>query len=386
MSTAKRVCVSASESNTWHPAQLTTYVLSVYEIEQLISALKSKVTSVLSSVDASGNPDPNRGKDAANLQKQVSNWQAVLSDYRSHNTGKLTSPFQRETSLFMNAVKAYNSWSSSADANNDGSFQGVLDKSISELSNYGHPSKDTYGSSHPLFLSRIDQSMRALDNACTQIDLPDTTYSYSYSYGATSAPTPSPKRYANNAFVQSICAEYASFTNTNTVTDFYDAISNACEMQDLSTGGKSLMSELPSMQTLCQGHDGKRTAVPVADQSSHIFGLKGITDTGGDSMLAFLNDNTKLITFGSSSPVTMSWTSVISDSVGSTFSVQADPLYTNEAGGVINGQIVFLYDSFNTLDTKERGDSNSYGKTESSSRSNERTISVTLEDNDLGNI
>ena len=156
LSTAKRVCVSASESNTWHPAQLTTYVLSVYEIEQLISALKSKVTSVLSTVDASS-------KDAASLQKQVSNWQAVLSDYRSHNTGKLTSPFQRETSLFMNAVKAYNSWSSSADANNDGSFQGVLDKSISELSNYGHPSKDTYGSSHPLFLSRIDQSMRALE-------------------------------------------------------------------------------------------------------------------------------------------------------------------------------------------------------------------------------
>ena len=86
----------------WHPAHTTTFVLPVFEIEQIISqlniALRNSTLNFGDSVEI-----------VTQLRKQVSNWETVLSNYRKHNSD-LTSMFTVDNIMYLNMAKAYAQW------------------------------------------------------------------------------------------------------------------------------------------------------------------------------------------------------------------------------------------------------------------------------------
>ena len=90
------LCMYASPTQMWHPAHTTTFVLPVFEIEQIIVQLSSSLGINGATIDAQ-------------INKQIRNWQTVLSNYRQHNDD-LTPMFSVENVLFVNMTKSFRLW------------------------------------------------------------------------------------------------------------------------------------------------------------------------------------------------------------------------------------------------------------------------------------
>jgi len=96
------ICMYSFSIRMWHPAHTTTYVLPVFEIEQIIEQLQVSLTGDTVNLGAASNI-------TAQIRKQISNWNAVLLNYRSHNEG-LTPMFTVDDIMFMNMTKSFNLW------------------------------------------------------------------------------------------------------------------------------------------------------------------------------------------------------------------------------------------------------------------------------------
>ena len=333
-STTKKTCLRTYSSNVWYPAKATTYILSVFEIEQIVNSLKSKI-----SVNATDTAVPQ-------LRKQVINWQAVLSNYRQHNSDT-TALMSMETTLLQRMVSAYKSWTNSPSA--DGAYSALLDKSIRDYNNYHTPKLASYGA----FIVRVDQSVKSIQSICSQ------------------------SQYSSNSFIQGNCGDFSEEAG---LSSFYSAVVSACDIPDLSVSTATTLSGLPSVQQLCLGKDGSRNAVTNTGDLP-----KGLLNSNGkDSLLKFLSDNSKLITFGSNSPLTMSWTSTVMDYISNTYYVDTVGDASQDTGATYGGSFLIEYYQGSALGTHGVGGENSYGKTTEGTHEFDRTVTVTLDDDDIG--
>lgn len=95
-------CIRDTNTYVWLPGKLTTYILPVIEIEDIIRKL-SKIVDDLTSVNAT----PANVDAASKLLKQISNWKTVLFNYRAHNDEK-TALFSADQKLFNSMSAAFN--------------------------------------------------------------------------------------------------------------------------------------------------------------------------------------------------------------------------------------------------------------------------------------
>ena len=103
----------------WHPAHTTTFVLPVFEIEQIISQLNIALqNSTINFGDSA--------EIAKQIRKQVSNWETVLSNYREHNSD-LTPMFTIDNIMYLNMAKAYAQWNAGIISDSD--LVGAIDGS-----------------------------------------------------------------------------------------------------------------------------------------------------------------------------------------------------------------------------------------------------------------
>ena len=92
-------CVYSYDTYAWQPAHTTTFVLPVYEIEQIVGKLNTVIDNMDSTLE-------NAATTIAQLQNQTTNWQTVLTNYRNYNSDK-TAMLSAETLQFNKMVKVF---------------------------------------------------------------------------------------------------------------------------------------------------------------------------------------------------------------------------------------------------------------------------------------
>ena len=216
-------CLSTESISTWQPLDITTYVLTVFQIEEMIAKLNRMI---------------NRGgADALAYRKDRDNWLAVLDSYRSH-TASMMPVFTVNHQLLNAAVNSISS--------QDADFEGMVSELI--------PSLDT------------------AETAWTSEDVLSTF-----------------------SRLKSVCGDTSlrSASSTNLCDDFNP------------TQWASLASALDHVCTLST--NGTLASNSILNTTN----LRGLCDT--KAAFAFLQDTTKYLSFASHSPVTMKFTSTVSN-------------------------------------------------------------------------
>ena len=103
-----------------------------------------------------------------------------------------------------------------------------------------------------------------------------------------------------------------------------------------------------------------------------------------DDLMGFLKSKDKYLTFSSNAPVTLTWTSTVSDSISSTVTIDTTMLDSGD-GDLHFGGNVFGVDLMGEVNA---GASRAFqlflGSTSDSSHGYTRTVTVNLDDNDFG--
>ena len=139
------------------------------------------------------------------------------------------------------------------------------------------------------------------------------------------------------------------------------------------------MSSLPSIQQICLGKDGSKNAATATNLPQGL-----LNPNGKDSMRAFMNDNTKLLTFFSNSLLTLSWTTAVTYYTLNSYGVVAVRDGSSDLGGVFGASFMFVYFAGSASGTHGVGSENSYAETTESAHEFDRTVTVSLEDDDIG--
>ena len=251
---------------TWHPGSITTYALPVMEIEMMLDKLTSLV------VHASA-------KDANKLKKLIGNWNTVLSNYRSHNTDVKTM-FSAEASQFASAVNQFKAYQSGQLDAQD--FASAVANTLDGLLDFPFITAIAYALNGAFF---------QIKETCDQV-LP-------YNVGDTIAGASQDKGGAGS-YLKGVCNDF----DPNAWQSFATMVNGACAGVSADGEPNNPLSSTPLFKQLCASEPLTGEALPGGLQSS----------TGPESLLGFLSDSKKLITFGANSPMQLSWTSTVTES------------------------------------------------------------------------
>ena len=105
-----------------------------------------------------------------------------------------------------------------------------------------------------------------------------------------------------------------------------------------------------------------------------------------DSLFGFLQDKTKYVTFSSNAPVTMSWTITVSDSNTFTTSVGVSTHSNSKTTRISDLTIEFIKAHSDSEDDDVSSFQLGIGKSSDSSHTFERTVTITLDDDDIGTL
>ena len=356
-------CVYTYDTYAWQPAHTTTFVLPVYEIEQIISSLNTMIVNMNNS-QISGSVS-GVSTTISQLQNQRNNWQTVLRNYRAYNSD-FTPMFNAETIQFNKMVNAFSKWRNGAIDAND--FTNIID-------NIGISKIPHNGAAYSMFKNSLLSSFKQVQQTCSNV-IP--------SY--------------RNTYVSAVCDDF----DASNWHSFSAAIYGACVMPEISVDDQTQnlddtfeysseqytnhhstdtqkentnpLSQSKLVQQMCQER--------VAVSASQLPGTLDVSSTP-ESMFGFLKDKTKYLTFGASTSLTMSWTTTITDSLTTEISIDLDETALASGGGEQRVNIIALLD-FVESTGKTNGFSVTLGKSEDSSHTYERTVSVTFQDNDVG--
>jgi hypothetical protein len=172
-------------------------------------------------------------------------------------------------------------------------------------------------------------------------------------------------------YITAVCADF----NPSQWSSFASLVMGACNVPESGVSSNPLSSS-QLFSTMC-----KHAPPP---QSKDIPG--GLAGSSQDeSLFAFLGDHTKLITYGANSPVSLSWTSTVTEARSFQTEVSVQKTLTSEFD--LDVQAVFGV-GLGPYVTSTDGDKHSFtlslGKTSDSNHVSERTVSVTLDDGDSG--
>ena len=321
-----RNCVREFNTYQWQPGKVTTFILPVVDIEMLITKLTNMLPDLV-------------GKDKVNIQKQIGNWQKVLSTYRGHNDD-LTQIFSADNQFFLSMLRSFQKFKAGGITESD------FLNSVESFIGYD---PEALGLGLGLFHASYDN----FDNLC------------SVGVGR------------GNTLVQSVCSDFSS--SKSDYKDLYGFLRTACDLPgSLDSGGSS--NPLRNSVLI-----NKMCATGSVASAADIPGGLGNADTSGE-LMGFLKSNTKYITFSSNTGTSLSWTSSVSDSL--TVSASEDLSRAFNSGGELHSGIDVAGGAvnFGTSLGLGGGHSLSIGKSSDSSHDFSRTVSIFLDDNDLGKI
>ena len=321
---------------TWQPGAITTYALPVIEIEMIIDKL--------SSLAQHASPD-----DAVKLNDLSANWNTVLSNYRFHNTD-LTAMFSAEALQFSQAVNMFKAFQTGQLDAQD--FASAVANTLDGLVDFPVITAIAYA---------LNGAFTQFKQTCDQV-LP-------YNVGDTLAGA-SEDTGGAGSYLKGVCSDF----DPDAWQSFATMITGACNGMSADGSSNNPLSSTALFQEMCASETLTGDGVPGGLQTSN----------GPESLLGFLSDNKKLITFGANSPVQLSWTSTVSDS--KTFNVEFESSRTLSADVLFK----FGFDIFGVgIGTEnDYGLKNiftlSLGKSSEEDHESERTVSVSLGDNEVG--
>ena len=335
---ASTVCLNERLNLQWQPGAVTIFALPVIEIEILIS----KLSALVSSTDQ---------QDASRLTKQISNWNTVLATYREHNSA-LTATFSANTAQFQSVITQFKSFQQG---------QLSLDDFVAALDTNDYPSEaftvgtgTIYG-----FMYDLNRAFSDVSNTCDEV-LPYTTGS------SGSLPTSSD---SSGNYLSTVCNDFSA----NTWQEFATMVVGACVLSEDGTPTNPLQQSVLFQQLCTSG---------VVDGDNVPGGLQGADGVTG--VMGFLEDSKKLITFGANSPVTLSWTSAVTDSRTFVTGYEVDALLSIEGEIDVGGGIEdFIFDGAFGVG----GDQSiaiSLGQESHQTHGGELTVTVNLDDGDNG--
>lgn len=340
------LCMYASPTQMWHPAHTTTFVLPVFEIEQIIVQLSSSLGINGAIIDAQ-------------INKQIGNWETVLSNYRQHNED-LTPMFSVENMLFLNMTKSFRLWEQGiiSDADLVGIVDGEKKLDDDALTTSSRSVNDPRNVAK--FYRDLSQSFHTVSDSCSSV-IPQY----------------------QSAYMQAVCADF----DASSWTGFNSLLDGACDMPGAPSAAgagaaagvgpakKNPLQSSALVQSLC----AHRIAAAEADIPG---GLS--SDGAEDSLMGFMKRKEKYLTFGAKAPIEISWTSSVSDSKSFSSNLDYSGSRSSSVSGSVGGSVlvVAVDSSLGSETSKEH--SISIGKTSDSSHTFEKTISVVFNDNDYG--
>ena len=319
-------CVRAYNTYQWQPGKVTTFVLPVIDIELLIDKLSNIATATSLS-------DTER----VQVTQQVKNWQKVLSTYRSHNTD-LTRIFSADNSLFLTTLTSFKKFKAGGISESD--FLNAFDSFLG--------TSDLPG--RKVARQRFHAAFDGLSSVCSV---------------AVSS---------SNSYVKSTCLDFSD-TKAD-YKDLYGLLSSACDLPGSPDAGDSNpLKNSVLLQGLCrQGSVGISSTIPGGFADS---------DTSNE-LMGFLKSNTKYITYSSNAPTTLTWTSTVTDSLSVSANEDATAQNEGSVDGFIDGD-VFGATLHGIISAGGAADLQlSVGKTSDSTHDFTRTVTINLDDNDLG--
>lgn len=315
--TASLYCVRNKDAFMWQPGRMTTYALPVIEIEDIISQL-ARISKALA---VSATADDISAK--LKIDKQMTNWKTVLSNYRGHNED-LTAMFTAEQRQFNDLAAQYKLWKTSKAGTLVPPKVGLL----------------PFSTMRKTFAKALSE--------CSELN----------SIIATS-----------KSFASQVCDD----VSTNGWVDFWRSLNGACDMPD--TNFKSSLSDSTLLDTFCR----ERKAAAAADIPG---GLESSDDT--DSVFGFLKNSKKYVTYSANAPVSLSWTSSVQDSITTTAAYSTAESTSLDAFLQLGITGAGAHYGFNLDSTMQNDLSVSIGKSMGSSRAFDRTVHVVLDDHDTG--
>ena len=319
-------CARSFNTFQWQPGKITTFVLPVVDIEALIVRL----TAIAADLS-----DPDQSK----ITKQIQNWNTVLTTYRSHNNG-LTDIFSADSKLFLDMLTSFSKFNKEG-----GVGKAEFKKSFKSFVS----SSDLPALS--LAMGYFDKTFKGLDNQCgVGMDA------------------------SRNEYLKSTCSDFAS--SKSAYRSLGGFLSSACDMPGSPNAGDSNpLRDSVLMRGLCK--EG------VVTELEDIPGGLGSSDRR-DDLMGFMKSKDKFLTFSSNAPVTLTWTSTVSDSISSTATIDSTSLDAGDAEFHIGGN-VFGADVMGEVVTGGSKDFHLFiGQTSESSHEYTRTVTITLDDNDFG--
>jgi hypothetical protein len=334
----------------WHPAHTTTFVLPVFEIEQIISQLRKSMSN--STVNLNGGKNITR-----QIQKQIKNWEIVLVNYRQHNSD-LTPMFTVDNLMYLNMTNSFTQWSDGIISDSDlvGVVDGVKSSDDDALTSSSRSVND--GRNVAKFYGDFSQSFQRISDSCNNL-IPQY----------------------QSAYLKSVCADFSS-SHWN---GFASLIDGACGMPstpDAAVEGDGVSSSNPLsnsalIQTLCQER--------IAAQSADIPG--GLQSDGKmDSLIGFMTSTEKYLTFGAKAPIEISWSSSVSDSKSFSSNLEYGGDKGSSVSSSIGGSIVVAVADSSLGSETDKSHSISIGKSSGSSHTYKRSVSIVLGDNDYGKL
>lgn len=343
-------CLYSEAVKVWTPGELTTFVLSVREIEMTIVKLKTL---------------RDQEKDettSAQLGKQVRNWEKVLADYQVHNTDKL-SLFHADEEMMNNEindiVKTLQLKSKSMQYDSFERFPGdsFAWRNVFNEFHYSLGSRCGYLENYQVASSFCDQFRSenwktvgdAISNGACNMIIPNALEGEYVPNSGTSKSRqsdPDPTPYPTRA---------PSVTPLKDLTLF----SKLC---NFSNG--NLFKDLPGEEPRGGSED--------QDPMNSIFG--------------FLKDNSKILTFGAGAEISFSYTSAVTNAM----QMSSDFNYKFESAGGPYASMkiaigpVFLDGGGSTVlgNHRTRGDNVEV----KNDRATRRTVTITLSDPDPGEL
>ena len=290
-------------------------------------------------------------QDATKLTKQISNWNTVLTTYREYNSA-LTEAFSANTAQFQSVITQFKSFQQGQVSLND--FISALDTNA-----YANDSFTLGTGTISDFMHDLNGAFIDISNTCDEV-LPYTTGS------SGSLPTSTG---SSGNYLSTVCNDFSA----NTWQEFATMVMGACVLSEDGTPTNPLQQSVLFQQLCTSGVvDGENVPGGLQDTS----GIIGV--------MSFLGDRKKLITFGANSPLTLSWSSAVTDSRTFVTGYEVDALL-NIGGEVdIGGGVEdFVFDgAFGA-----GGDQSiaiSLGLDSHQTHGGELTVTVNLDDGDSG--
>ena len=333
--TATQTCIDNTMILTWHPGAITTFVLPVMEIEVIVD----KLTTLVPNANA---------KDATKLNKLISNWNTVLSNYRAHNAN-LTAMFSAESMQFAAAVKAFKAYQSGQLDAQD--FASAIMNTLDGAMEFAVATPIAYA---------LNGAFTQFKETCDEVlpyNVHDTVVAATEDFGGA------------GPYLKGICDDF----DPDAWQSFASMINGACA--GISTDGSSdnPLSSTPLFEQLCASEMLTGDSIPG-----------GLQTAGAETLLGFLSDNKKLITFGANSPMDLSWTSTVSASKA--FDVEFELSRKLSADLLVNAEFEIFGVGLLTKD--DYGLTNTFtvhlGKSSEEEHESDRTVTVTLGDDDGG--